>query len=85
MGLQVPVDHQIGALDWLHAQNDALPRSFFSRRSDSGRPELLQDLSSENVNGTCDANPVSVAGLGSALYFSDLDSFSHDHWTLIRR
>ncbi|KAF3572493.1 hypothetical protein F2Q69_00061053 [Brassica cretica] len=58
MGLQVPVDHQIGALDWLHAQNDALPRSFFSRRSDSGRPELLQDLASENVNGTCDANPV---------------------------
>ncbi|KAF8112483.1 hypothetical protein N665_0064s0108 [Sinapis alba] len=84
--LQVSIDQQIGALDWLHAQNDALPRCFFSQRSDSGRPELLQDfLASENVNGSSDANPVSVAGLGSAVFFRDHDPFSHDHWSSIRR
>ncbi|WZZ58019.1 hypothetical protein YC2023_058126 [Brassica napus] len=63
--LQVPIDQTIGAIDWLHAQNDALPRSFFScRRSDAGRQDLLQDLASENVNGSSDRNPVSVAGIG---------------------
>ncbi|XP_018476555.1 isochorismate synthase 2, chloroplastic-like [Raphanus sativus] len=52
-------------LDWLHAQDDVLPRSFFSPRSDTGRPELLKDLASESVNGSSsDRNPVSVAGLG---------------------
>ncbi|KAL0704542.1 hypothetical protein Bca4012_070967 [Brassica carinata] len=84
--LQVPIDQTIGAIDWLHAQNDALPRSFFScRRSDAGRQDLLQDLASENVNGSSDHNPVSVAGIGSAAFFRDLSPFSHDHWRCIRR
>ncbi|KAG2319735.1 hypothetical protein Bca52824_012948 [Brassica carinata] len=83
--LQVAIDQQIGALDWLHAQNDILPRCYFSHRSDTGRPELLQDLASEKVNGSSDGNPVSVAGLGSAVFFRDHDPFSHDHWRSIRR
>ncbi|XP_010498294.1 PREDICTED: isochorismate synthase 2, chloroplastic-like [Camelina sativa] len=80
---QVPIEEQIGAIDWLHAQNEALPRSFFSRRSDTGRPDLLQDFSSDN--GSSDWNPVSVAGIGSAVFFRDLDPFSHDDWRSIRR
>ncbi|XP_010459534.1 PREDICTED: isochorismate synthase 2, chloroplastic [Camelina sativa] len=80
---QVPIEEQIGAIDWLHAQNEALPRSFFSRRSDAGRPDLLQDFSSDN--GSSDRNPVSVAGIGSSVYFRDLDPFSHDDWRSIRR
>lgn len=83
--LQVPIDQQIGAIDWLHAQNDVLPRSFFSRRSDAGRADLLQDLASENGIGSSDRNPVSVAGIGSAVFFRDLDPFSHDDWRSIRR
>ncbi|CAH2036921.1 unnamed protein product [Thlaspi arvense] len=83
--LQVPIDQRIGAIDWLHAQNDALPRSFFSRRSDAGRPDLLHDFASESVNGSSDRNPVSVAGIGSAVFFRDLDPFSHDDWRSIRR
>nr|XP_018453419.1 PREDICTED: isochorismate synthase 2, chloroplastic-like [Raphanus sativus]XP_018453420.1 PREDICTED: isochorismate synthase 2, chloroplastic-like [Raphanus sativus] len=52
-------------LDWLHAQDDVLPRSFFSPGSDTGRPEILKDLASESVNGSSsDRNPVSVAGFG---------------------
>lgn len=81
--MKVPIEQKIGAIDWLHAQNEILPRSFFSRRSDSGRPDLLQDFSSDN--GSSDHNPVSVAGIGSAVFFRDLDPFSHDDWRSIRR
>uniref|UniRef100_A0A1J3CHQ6 isochorismate synthase n=1 Tax=Noccaea caerulescens TaxID=107243 RepID=A0A1J3CHQ6_NOCCA len=81
--LQVPIDQHNGAIDWLHAQNEILPRSFFSRRSDTGRPDLLQDLASQNESS--DRNPVSVAGIGSAVFFRDLDPFSHDDWRSIRR
>ncbi|KAL1207858.1 Isochorismate synthase 2 [Cardamine amara subsp. amara] len=83
--LQVPIEEQIGAIDWLHAQNELLPRSFFSRRSDTGRQDLLQDFATENGNGSSDRNPLSVAGIGSAVFFRDLDPFSHDDWRSIRR
>uniref|UniRef100_A0A1J3CPH7 isochorismate synthase n=1 Tax=Noccaea caerulescens TaxID=107243 RepID=A0A1J3CPH7_NOCCA len=87
--LQVPIDQQIGAIDWLHAQNEIHPRCFFSRRSDVGRPDLLLDLASEKENGngrvSSDRNLVSVAGIGSAVFFRDLDPFSHDDWRSIRR
>lgn len=79
----MPIEEHIGAIDWLHAQNEILPRSFFSRRSDTGRPDLLQDLASQNESS--DRNPVSVAGIGSAVFFRDLDPFSHDDWRSIRR
>ncbi|EOA34974.1 hypothetical protein CARUB_v10020059mg [Capsella rubella] len=86
---QVPIDQQIGAIDWLQAQNEIQPRCFFSRRSDVGRPDLLLDLASENGNGngsvSSERNLVSVAGIGSAVFFRDLDPFSHDDWRSIRR
>jgi len=89
--VQVPIDQQIGAIDWLQAQNEIQPRCFFSRRSDVGRPDLLLDLANENGNGngngtvSSDRNLVSVAGIGSAVFFRDLDPFSHDDWRSIRR
>lgn len=91
--MQVPIDQQIGAIDWLQAQNEIQPRCFFSRRSDVGRPDLLLDLASQNENGNAngngsvspDRNLVSVAGIGSAVFFRDLDPFSHDDWRSIRR
>ncbi|KAH0875900.1 hypothetical protein HID58_073262 [Brassica napus] len=85
--LQVPIDQQIGAIDWLQSQNEIHPRCFFSRRSDVGRPDLLLDLASDNGNGrgSSDNDLVSVAGIGSAVFFRDLDPFSHDDWRSIRR
>ncbi|CAH8347738.1 unnamed protein product [Eruca vesicaria subsp. sativa] len=87
--LQVPINQQIGAIDWLQAQNETHSRCFFSRRSDVGRPDLLLDLANENsnVNGgdSSDRDLVSVAGIGSAVFFRDLDPFSHDDWRSIRR
>ncbi|KAG2313312.1 hypothetical protein Bca52824_024869 [Brassica carinata] len=85
--LEVPINQQIGAIDWLQAQNETHPRCFFSRRSDVGRPDLLLDLASENGNGdsSSDRDLVSVAGIGSAVFFRDLDPFSHDDWRSIRR
>ncbi|WZZ05821.1 hypothetical protein YC2023_091742 [Brassica napus] len=86
--LQVPIDQQIGAIDWLQAQDEIHPRCFFSRRSDVGRPDLLLDLASDNENANrngSDRDLVSVAGIGSAVFFRDLDAFSHDDWRSIRR
>ncbi|KAJ0256455.1 Isochorismate synthase 1 [Hirschfeldia incana] len=89
--LQVPIDQQIGAIDWLQAQSEIHPRCFFSRRSDVGRPDLLLDLANddnENANGkgaSSHRDLVSVAGIGSAVFFRDLDPFSHDDWRSIRR
>ncbi|CAN6938537.1 unnamed protein product [Brassica oleracea] len=85
--IQVPIDQQIGAIDWLQSQNEIHPRCFFSRRSDVGRPDLLLDLASDNGNGrgSSDRELVSVAGIGSAVFFRDLDPFSHDDWRSIRR
>ncbi|KAJ0255808.1 Isochorismate synthase 1 [Hirschfeldia incana] len=89
--IQVPINQQIGAIDWLQSQNENHPRCFFSRRSDVGRPDLLLDLASDNDNGngngrgSSDGDLVSVAGIGSAVYFRDLDPFSHDDWRSIRR
>ncbi|KAF8103285.1 hypothetical protein N665_0188s0227 [Sinapis alba] len=92
--LQVPIDQQIGAIDWLQAQNEIHPRCFFSRRSDVGRPDLLLDLANDNENvneqqhgqgASSHRDLVSVAGIGSAVFFRDLDPFSHDDWRSIRR
>ncbi|KAH0874703.1 hypothetical protein HID58_072065, partial [Brassica napus] len=59
---------------------------------DVGRPDLLLDLANDNENadgngrgGSSDRDLVSVAGIGSAVFFRDLDAFSHDDWRSIRR
>ncbi|PHT79676.1 Isochorismate synthase, chloroplastic [Capsicum annuum] len=70
---------EIEALEWLHAQNHLLlPRCFFSGR----RPptEIMC------INGTSSHSKlVSVAGVGSAVFFTHLRPFSFDDWRAIRR
>ncbi|XP_059299923.1 isochorismate synthase, chloroplastic isoform X1 [Lycium ferocissimum] len=75
--LEVPIEEQIEALEWLHAQDHLLlPRCFFSGR----RPptEICFNASSKH-------KLLSVAGLGSALFFTHLRPFSLHHWRSIRR
>lgn len=75
--LEVPIEEQIEALEWLHAQNHLLlPRCFFSGRTSD---ELC-------INGTSSHSKlVSVAGVGSAVFFTHLRPFSLDDWRAIRR
>ncbi|ESW06005.1 hypothetical protein PHAVU_010G011700 [Phaseolus vulgaris] len=69
--VQVPIEEQVEAIDWLHSQNHLLlPRCFFSGRKHSPNGE-------ENL--------VSVAGLGSAVFFSQPHPFSYWDWISIRR
>ncbi|QCE04367.1 menaquinone-specific isochorismate synthase [Vigna unguiculata] len=69
--VQVPIEEQVEAIDWLHSQNHLLlPRCFFSGRKHSPNGE-------ENL--------VSVAGVGSAVFFSQPHPFSYWDWISIRR
>lgn len=69
--VQVPIEEQVEAIDWLHSQNHLLlPRCFFSGRKHSPNGE---------------ANLVSVAGVGSAVFFSQPHPFSYWDWISIRR
>ncbi|KAL0416420.1 UNVERIFIED_CONTAM: Isochorismate synthase, chloroplastic [Sesamum latifolium] len=91
MGL-VPIQQQIEALDWLRSQSHTtLPRCYFSGR-DSGNIPLLQHANG-NGNGHASSHDhedpqqklVSVAGLGSAVFFRHLRPFSLDDWHSIKR
>ncbi|CAK9186161.1 unnamed protein product [Ilex paraguariensis] len=87
--LQVPVQEQIEALDWLHAQNQLLPRCFFSGRSQSVGSDLLVDVN-QRINGKGHTSSeghklISVAGIGSAVFFRHLHPFSFDDWRSIKR
>ncbi|KAJ8563250.1 hypothetical protein K7X08_031702 [Anisodus acutangulus] len=73
--LEVAIEEQIEALEWLHAQKHLLlPRCFFSGR----RPP-----SEMHPNGT--SKLLSVAGVGSAVFFTHLHPFSFDDWRSITR
>ncbi|GAV73832.1 Chorismate_bind domain-containing protein [Cephalotus follicularis] len=83
--LQVGIEQQIEAIDWLHAQYQLLPRCFFSGRSanlhsDSNSKTLI-DFSNGHINN----NLVSVAGVGSAVFFRHLRPFSYNDWKSIKR
>ncbi|XP_073119019.1 isochorismate synthase, chloroplastic-like isoform X1 [Henckelia pumila] len=85
--LEVPIQQQIGALDWLRSQTQTLlPRCFFSGRDSSSVPRIDHP---SNGNGHAVQNHeqklLSVAGLGSAVFFHNLDPFSLDHWRSIKR
>ncbi|CAJ1949347.1 unnamed protein product [Sphenostylis stenocarpa] len=69
--VQVPIEEQVEAIDWLHSQNHLLlPRCFFfGRKHSSNGQEKL----------------VSVAGVGSAVFFSQPHPFSYWDWISIRR
>ncbi|XP_027334587.1 isochorismate synthase 2, chloroplastic isoform X2 [Abrus precatorius] len=69
--MQVPIEEHVEAIDWLHSQNHLLlPRCFFSGREHS-----------PCIGG----NLVSVAGVGSAVFFSRPHPFSYWDWISIRR
>ncbi|KAK7286789.1 hypothetical protein RJT34_22024 [Clitoria ternatea] len=69
--VQVPIEEHVEAIDWLHSQNHILlPRCFFSGREHSA------------FSG---GNLVSVAGVGSAVFFSQPHPFSYWDWISIRR
>ncbi|XVF50172.1 hypothetical protein PTKIN_Ptkin04bG0074300 [Pterospermum kingtungense] len=76
---------QIEAIEWLHSQDQILPRCFFSgRRNKANGSNLLIDIS--NGNGHSGSHDlVSVAGVGSAVFFRQLDPFSYHDWSSIKR
>ncbi|KAK4402318.1 Isochorismate synthase, chloroplastic [Sesamum angolense] len=89
--LQVPIQQHIEALDWLssHTQN-LLPRCYFSGRDSNFVPLIDHPNGNGNGNGHASSHHqrdklISVAGLGSAVFFRDLNPFSLDDWRSIRR
>ncbi|CAH9144087.1 unnamed protein product [Cuscuta epithymum] len=95
--LQVPIKEKIEALAWLHAQNHLplLPRCYFSSRSrilDTDPSSIKHLIASHPVLSSSSSSSssqkhrvVSVAGLGSAVFFRDLRPFSFDDWLSIKR
>ncbi|KAK4487256.1 hypothetical protein RD792_006139, partial [Penstemon davidsonii] len=80
----VPIQQQIEALDWLRSQSQSLvlPRCYFSGR-DSTTTLFQNQHQNENANEK--GRLVSVAGLGSAVFFRHLRPFSFDDWHSIKR
>ncbi|KAI3846535.1 hypothetical protein MKX03_008217 [Papaver bracteatum] len=88
--LEVPIQQKIEAISWLQDQNNHLTRCFFSGRSQSIiSPDLVDDEpSSSNGHstiGTPESKLVSVAGVGTAVFFQQSNPFSLDDWRCIRR
>ncbi|KAH0868462.1 hypothetical protein HID58_075484 [Brassica napus] len=46
---------------------------------------MRHETENGNGRGSSDRDLVSVSGIGSAMFFRDLDCFSHDDWRSIRR
>ncbi|XP_042509927.1 isochorismate synthase, chloroplastic-like isoform X5 [Macadamia integrifolia] len=81
--LQVPILQQFEAIGWLHEQHH-LPRCYFSARCQSSNLDLLFDPTNGKFQSS-EKKLVSVAGVGSAVYFRDLHPFSLDDWKCIKR
>ncbi|KAJ6813813.1 isochorismate synthase 2, chloroplastic-like [Iris pallida] len=82
--LEVPIRQRAGAIDWLHAQQLHLPRCYFSGRDRQSFSDLVAIPGNGNSskNG---GNLVSVAGVGSAVFFRRSDPFSMEDWRCIKR
>ncbi|XP_076948473.1 isochorismate synthase, chloroplastic-like [Bidens hawaiensis] len=87
--LEVPIEQQIEAIDWLHGQQhfQHLPRCFFSGRSQKRINGFHSHSISSMIsgNGLSDSNPVSIAGLGSSVFFRHVSPFSLHDWRSIKR
>ncbi|KAG8475738.1 hypothetical protein CXB51_032518 [Gossypium anomalum] len=86
--LQVPIEEQIEAIEWLHAQHDNLPRCFFSgrrSRANGNGSNLLMDIGNGNSDTSFTHNLVGAAGVGSAVFFQQLHPFSYHDWRSIKR
>ncbi|XP_028797532.1 isochorismate synthase, chloroplastic [Neltuma alba] len=80
--LQVAIEGQIEAIDWLHSQSELLlPRCFFSGRAT--HPSLGNGHTSMSM--ACEHKLVSIAGVGSAVFFRQPHPFSYDDWLSIKR
>ncbi|XP_052167018.1 isochorismate synthase 1, chloroplastic-like isoform X1 [Oryza glaberrima] len=91
--IEVPVRQRGDAVEWLHAQGDHLrARCFFSARAAAPLPEWPA-LAIGNGNGSGGGvgggeqrqRPVSVAGVGSAVFFRGTEPFSLRDWRAIKR
>ncbi|CAL5088669.1 unnamed protein product [Urochloa decumbens] len=83
--IEVPVRQRVDAVEWLHAQS-ALPRCFFSARAPL--PDAPALAAAGNGNGSLSdqwKQPVSVAGVGSAVFFRGTEPFSLADWRAIKR
>ncbi|XP_050256025.1 isochorismate synthase, chloroplastic-like isoform X2 [Quercus robur] len=82
--LQVPIQQKIEAIDWLHAQHYLLlPRCFFSGRTRTCNSDIFNG---NGHNSTPKShNLVSVAGVGSAIFFRHINPFSYSDWKSIKR
>nr|XP_043637027.1 isochorismate synthase, chloroplastic-like isoform X2 [Erigeron canadensis] len=93
--LEVPIEEEIEAIDWLRGQqqyNHHLPQCFFSgRRRRRKQKTTISDSYEYNGNGNGNFNNgnssslVSVAGLGSAVFFRHFTPFSLHDWRSIKR
>ncbi|KAI4297825.1 hypothetical protein L6164_037690 [Bauhinia variegata] len=91
--IQVPIEEQIEAIDWLHSQNELLlPRCFFSARTPGDHIYSLTHSHNNLLDGNGNGNGLaignkllSVAGVGSAVFFRHTHPFSHSHWISIKR
>ncbi|WVZ64717.1 hypothetical protein U9M48_014196 [Paspalum notatum var. saurae] len=83
--IEVPIRQRVDAIEWLHAQA-ALPRCFFSARAPLPDTPALPG---SNGNGVASDHhrqqPVSVAGVGSAVFFRGTEPFSLADWRAIKR
>ncbi|KAK9749057.1 hypothetical protein RND81_02G099600 [Saponaria officinalis] len=83
---EVPIEQQIEAIDWLHAQphhHHNLPRFFFSGRRNINGSDFI---SAATINGSPSTPDfISVAGIGAAVYFRHFRPFSFDDWRSIKR
>uniref|UniRef100_A0A2N9GVI1 Chorismate-utilising enzyme C-terminal domain-containing protein n=1 Tax=Fagus sylvatica TaxID=28930 RepID=A0A2N9GVI1_FAGSY len=90
--LQVPIQQQIQAIDWLHAQHQhqhqhhqlLLPRCFFSARTPTATDSHLFN-GNGHISTPQTHNLVSVAGVGSAVFFRRIHPFSYSDWKSIKR
>ncbi|KAK1409247.1 hypothetical protein QVD17_35773 [Tagetes erecta] len=87
--LEVPIGQQIEAIDWLHGQQhfQHLPRCFFSGRSQKRINGFPSHSISSLITGNdlSDSSLVSIAGLGSAVFFRHVSPFSLHDWRSIKR
>lgn len=83
--LQVPIEEQIQAIDWLHAQHRLLPRCFFSGRSQKNVSDIPIVFPNGNGHSSVTHHLVSVAGVGSSVFFRNLHPFSYNDWRSIKR
>ncbi|KAL3528335.1 hypothetical protein ACH5RR_007657 [Cinchona calisaya] len=90
--LEVPIQQQIEALDWLHSQDRShqLPRCYFSGRNRVTFSDLSRSIDGSAFNpytstSVEDNDLLSVAGVGSAVLFRSLHPFSFHDWLSIKR